>query len=906
MGPHPYDIQTASRDATSSKAASGGTASHRRESRPAENMTMKHDSNDRSTGFKRPPIGRALVASLLVLSLSACSGYKSFRRAQVAEVTGDWDQAVLEYLELVASDPANLKYRGGLMRAKIQASHQHFERAKEYREAEQYEQAMIELQQSVQLDPTNQYALSELNKMREIVEAQRSGETVESIAEMKDRKSGALAQPPVLNPRSPEPINVDFPEPASVKQIYQALGKAFGINVLFDPKLRDQEISIQLSEVTARDALEILMRTAGHFYKVLDEHSIIVVADTPQNRRNYEDLIIQTFFLSNGDVREVMTMLRSLVDSRKIASNEQLNAIILRDTADKVKVAERIIQANDKSKAEVVVDVELLQLNTVKLQELGMSLTQNQIGVELDNGGEDVPLRLNDIQYLDGNSWLLTLPNFLFDFVKNSTDAQTLAKPQLRISEGERARLHIGERVPIPVTSFNSANTVGSNIVPITSFQYQDVGIRIEIEPRVHHNEEISLQITVEVSNVAGEVGDQPIIGTRTIETSIRLKDGETNFLAGLIRSDETNSESGVPGLSEIPLLGRLFSRKSSQNQRTDIMLTLTPHIIRRANITEEDLTPIWVGTESNITFQGGSPRVESDVEGPFDEDGEDTDPAEEMRRRLQQLPRGLRPGADQQGGEDANAPPAGTELVPPPTRNPLDRRPPPQQQQEDPPGGANSVRLERLPGDLEDFGAREGAGGRLGAGVLAGALGVAVDLVPMLATAQAVQQPGIDPDPGNLPAVVRIRSPSAPIRPGEFVEVTVSVNTLNAFSHVPMIVRFDADLLQFISASAGSWFDEDGQAGVLADANAVGRMIVGASRFGQVDGVNGSGDVVVFLFRGLGVGTADVELRDVDLLDPDLNNVRSALGNTVASVTIEEGETRVRRDDKPRVNRGS
>ena len=855
-------------------------------------MKLSSSSNLRANPFKRPAPRWLFVVVLAAVTMSACSGYKSFRRAQVAEVTGDWDQAVLEYLELVASDPANLRYRGGLLRAKIQASHQHFERAKEYREAGQYEQAMIELQQSVQLDPTNQYALSELNKIREIVQAQRSGESVESLAEMKQRKSGALAQPPVLNPRSPEPINVDFPEPASVKQIYQALGKAFGINVLFDPKLRDQEISIQLSEVTARDALEILMRTAGHFYKVLDEHSIIVVADTPQNRRNYEDLIIQTFFLSNGDVREVMTMLRSLVDSRKIASNEQLNAIILRDTADKVKVAERIIQANDKSKAEVVVDVELLQLNTTKLQELGLSLTANQIGVELDTGGEEVPLRFNDIQYLDGNSWLVTLPNFLFDFVKNSTDAQTLAKPQLRISEGERARLHIGDRVPIPVTSFNSANTVGSNIVPITSFQYQDVGIRIEIEPRVHHNEEISLQITVEVSNVAGEVGDQPIIGTRTIETTIRLKDGETNFLAGLIRSDETNSESGVPGLSEIPLLGRLFSRKSSQNQRTDIMLTLTPHIIRRANITEEDLTPIWVGTESNITFQGGSPRVESDVSGPFDEDGEEADPAEEMRRRLQQLPRGLRPGADQQEGEDANEPPAGTELVPPPTRNPLDRRRPPQQQQqeEDPPN--NNARLE--------------PGGRVGDGWLAGAVATAVDVMPMLAAAQAIEQPGIDPDPGNIPAIVRIESQGAPIRTGETATVTVSVNTLNRFSHVPMIVRFDAELLEFVSASAGSWFDVDGQAGVLADANAVGRMIVGASRFGEVDGVVGTGDVVVFLFRAREPGVASVELRDVDLLSPTLQNVRSALGSTVTNIVIEEGEARVRRDEKPRVDRGS
>lgn len=442
---------------------------------------------------------RAILCALVLSSLlfTSCSGYRNYRSAQSAEVTGDWDQAVLHYLELTRLDPSNLKYRASLMRAKISASHQHFDAAKKYREADLLGQALVELQQAVALDPTNQYAQVELNKLVEEIEALEAGGQTETLEEMKERTGGARAQPPVLNPRSPEPIDLSFPEPRPSMQIYQALGKAFGINVLFDPKMRDQDIAIELKDVTAQDALEILMRTAGHFYKVLDETSIIVVADTPQNRRTYEDLIIQTFFLSNSDVKEVMNQLRSLVDSRKIATNEALNAIILRDTADKVKVAERIIRANDKAKAEVVVDVELLQLNTSKLQDLGLSLSADQIGVTLDTGGPDIPVRFNDLQFLNGNNWLLTLPNFMFDFVKNSTDAQTLAKPQLRISEGEQARLRIGDRVPIPVTSFNTANTVGSNVVPITSFQYQDVGILIEIEPRVHHNNEISLKVSI-------------------------------------------------------------------------------------------------------------------------------------------------------------------------------------------------------------------------------------------------------------------------------------------------------------------------------------------------------------------------------------------------------------------------
>ena len=218
----------------------------------------------------------------------------------------------------------------------------------------------------------------------------------------------------------------------------------------------------------------------------------------------------------------------------------------------------------------------------------------------------------------------------------------------MRISEGEKGKVHIGDRVPIPVTSFNSAQTSGGNIVPITSFQYQDVGIKIDIEPRVHHNKEVTLKLQIEVSQITGYQDGgggqrQPIIGTRTIESTIRLKDGETNFLAGLIRTDETQGETGIPGLSDIPIIGRLFGKTTSNIKRSDVMLTLTPHIIRTPEITEDDLMPIWVGTESNISFRGGTPRVESEAEGPFDDGQSSADAEEKIREQVQRLPRGLR-----------------------------------------------------------------------------------------------------------------------------------------------------------------------------------------------------------------------------------------------------------------------
>jgi general secretion pathway protein D len=610
---------------------------------------------------------QATLRSLILLlalgplaGVTACASHMASRQADIAAQRGDWDEAVLQYMKAAEESPENLAYKASLMRAKMKASQVHFEKGKEFEKAGVLERAMIEYQQAVQLDPTNQYAQAQLDRAREAWQAQRQNREASTIDQMKKKSRGTRPQPPVLNPRSDKPISMDFPEAVSIFQIYKALGDAFGINILFDPNLKDQEISIQLQDVTAQSALETLMRAANHFYKVLDEHSIIIAQDTPQNRRTYEDLVIQTFFLSNSEVKEMMTILRSLVDAKKIATNEQLNAIILRDTVDKVKVAERIIEANDKSKAEVVVDVELLQINSGQLRNLGMLLQPYSIGQTLDLGtptstggtggtggaaSTSGRVRVSDLEFLNQSNWVLTIPSFIYNFAKENTNAQLLAKPQLRITEGEKASLVIGDKVPIPLTTFNTSNTVGGSIVPITSFQYQDVGIRIDLEPRVHHNREVTLKVKVAVDQINSYRGDQPIIGTRTIESVIRLQDGETNFMAGLIRTDENNSENGVPGLSEIPLIGRLFSNKRTDAQRTDVILTLTPHIIRNAEITEEDLLPIWVGTEANITFRANSPRVESDVEGPF-EAGEETpeEIQDAIRRRLQRLPRGLRP----------------------------------------------------------------------------------------------------------------------------------------------------------------------------------------------------------------------------------------------------------------------
>src|SRR6185295_13436608 len=387
-----------------------------------------------------------LVLGALGMNLAGCTSHQNYRQGEIASQLGKWDDAVLHYMKALDDDPGNITYRAALLRAKIKASQAHFEKGQEFEKAGVVERALVEYQQAVQLDQTNQYAAAQLEHVHQAYLAQKQSRGYETIEQMKQKTRGARPQPPVLNPRSNQPISLEFPQPVSIFSIYRALGQAFGINVLFDPNLRDQEIAIDLKDVTAQSALETLMRAAGHFYKVMDEHTIIIAQDTPQNRRTYEDLVIQTFFLSNSEVKDMLTILRSLIDARKIATNEQLNAIILRDTADKVKVAERIIEANDKSKAEVVVDVELLQINTARLRDLGVSLSSYSLGQSLSVGtstggtgtggtGTTTPsgIRLSDLQFINQSNWLLTIPSFLYNFVKTNTDAQLLAKPQLRI-----------------------------------------------------------------------------------------------------------------------------------------------------------------------------------------------------------------------------------------------------------------------------------------------------------------------------------------------------------------------------------------------------------------------------------------------------------------------------------------
>jgi general secretion pathway protein D len=613
-----------------------------------------------------------LAAALLIaLPLFSCVSYKAYELGQNAEVTKDWDTAVTNYEKALQIDPQNLKYTIALSRAKLEASRLHFQKGKTLKGAADSANgperirlaslAATEFELTVKLDTTNQYAAVELGKsvrMIQDTQAAMSGDKM-SIDEMKKRAQITKVQPPQLNPASNEPISLNFSHETPVKDIYRALGNAFGINILFDQAVKDDRISIELKDVTAQQALERVMQAANHFYKVLDEHTIIVVPDNPQARRDYEDLVIQTFYLSNGDAEQVTNVVRTMIEARNVFPLKALNAITIRDTADKVRIAQKIIEANDKAKAEVVVDVELLQMDLDKTRDIGFALsgvtgpvvttiagvdaTGKPAPATITGGATNVAATLQNLRDLNSGSFSFAVPQPTYGLLKSVGNAELLANPELRISEGEKASLHIGQRIPVPVTTFTTAVTGSNNLgsLPATSYQYQDVGIKVAIEPRVHHNSEVTLKLTVEVSNLGADapgtggttgVPAQPTFVTRTIESTIRLKDGETNFLAGLIQDTNNISDTKTPFLGDIPILGRFFTETHTHKQRTDLVLTMTPHIVRMPDITEDDVAPMWVGTQNNLTFRGVSPRIESQTSG---------DPFVQQRPPIQVAPEG-------------------------------------------------------------------------------------------------------------------------------------------------------------------------------------------------------------------------------------------------------------------------
>jgi general secretion pathway protein D len=555
------------------------------------------------------------LSAALVATLAACASTSgSIRLARNAEMAQNYDLAVVEYTKLLRRNPDDREARLGLERAKLRASQDHFTRARRLSSTGKLEEALVEYQVAAELNPGNAEIERELQETRSQLRAK-----VFIREDGKTRLESLIAQSlaaPLPGADLPEdatlPESVVFRD-ASARDVYSAIGKFTNISVLFDPAFRDQPVSIDLRNETLADALNKLSSATRNFWRSTGDRGIIVVPDTQAKRREYEEEVYRVFYLSNADLKEVIDILRIVVDARRIAALTATNAISLRDTPERVNAAGKIITAIDKARPEVIIDVELLEVNRTHLHEYGLQIASppasgTPVGIDGQVSINKPGMTLRDLTNLTQADVLLTnLPGLYYRLLKNDGATRILANPQLRTTEGIPAQARFGERVPVPVTTFAPIAAGGVQTQPITSFNYEPIGVNIDITPRMHHDDAVSLALKIELSSISGSgFGGLPTFGSRSISTVIRLKDGETNMLAGLIRDEERKSFATIPGLGDIPVIGRLFGYTRKETTETDIILTLTPRIVRVLNLTAEDLRPFRVPRDGGI----GLPEV--------------------------------------------------------------------------------------------------------------------------------------------------------------------------------------------------------------------------------------------------------------------------------------------------------
>jgi len=554
-----------------------------------------------------------------LLAAGCPKGGGDYNQGAKAEALQDYDAAFTYYQKALKSDPHNANYKIKLNQARFEAGEFHIKRGLDFRKKGELQAAAGEFQRALSIDPASSIAEQELNKTAEMIaEKNQPSGTPEPTGE-----TPLASKPPQLKPLPHEPINLKMSNDAKI--VFDTIGKVAGLTMIYDPDFPARRITVDLNNVTLEQALEIASLESKAFVKPVTENTLFVIPDQPQKRRDYEEEVVRTFYLSNTvqpqDLTEVVTGLRALLDLKRIQQVNSQNAIIVRDTPDKVMLAEKMINDIDKAKPEVVVQVEVLQASTDHLRELGI-LPGQQASVSITNGtttsGSSTtsnPITFNSLRKLNGNSYTVTLPNLTANAILTDSATKILQNPEIRSVEGQTAKLKIGTRIPIATGSFQAGVGVGStggagfvNPLVNTQFTYLDVGVNVDITPRVHPNREVSMKLVIEVSSHSGDatIGGitQPVIKSDKIEHDIRLKEGEVSVLAGLFERTDTKNVNGWPGLAKLPIFGRLFSDNKTDHQEDEVLIVLTPRIVRMPEWTRANLRPLLSGTESNVQIK--------------------------------------------------------------------------------------------------------------------------------------------------------------------------------------------------------------------------------------------------------------------------------------------------------------
>jgi general secretion pathway protein D len=777
---------------------------------------------------KSPTCLRALSLLLVIACLSsleasahAQSANAWNKRGQAAEERQDYDAAFEAYRQARLKKPSDIRFVTHFERMRFLAAVGHVDRGRVLRQSGDLNGAIAEFTRALQIDPANQTAQQELDLTTQ-QQAPQSDSAPGPTEQMSHQEQtlkdlGSVSSPVKLQPVSNDPITLHMVE--DVKVIYQAIGKAAGLNVLFDPDYSSKRIPVDLTNVTLSDALRIVGTMAGTFYKPVTSNTIFVAQNTRTKRTDLDELAVQTFYLTNAsqqnDANEVTTALRNLLDpSVKVYLVPSQNAIVMRATPDQLLLAQKLLNDLDRARPEVVVDVAVLEVNRDKTRTLGITLPQSITLTPQANpntttsgstpaaGGTTTSpssFTLNSLAHLNANNFAVGISGGTLNALLSDADTRILQNPRIRATDGQRATLKIGSRIPIATGSYNAGVSTGVSSIGVqTQFTYLDIGVNIDMTPTVHYDREVTLKMKIEVSSHTSDVTisgvTEPIISQRVIEQVIQLKEGEPSILAGIIEKDDLRNNSGTPGLGEIPLLKYLFGTQSKEVKDDEVVFLLIPHIVRESVLTRMNTRAIDTGTGQSIELRHDIASDQADLLGP--------------------------------------------------NRNPIRPRPGPETSA----ANAANAMVQQLKQQAQPI--------------------VPPAVPPLTTPGQPPAQPGAQPQaqaPAGPPVSLSVVPSSSNQSVGSTFQVSVMLGNGRDVFSVPLQLQFNPAVLQLVNVDAGDFLGHDGQAVALVHRDeGNGLVTVSTSRPPNVAGVTGQGSLCTLTFKATAPGDSNLALVKV------------------------------------------
>jgi general secretion pathway protein D len=586
-----------------------------------------------------------LLVSVLLTGCATLSDEHSARGDLLMEQS-KWEEAAVAYQSALKDDPFNPTLQAKLRAAKGRVAAGHHEQGRAALKERNLPQAIEALKRAVTLNPSNpeyQAALAEALRFKDaqdrlaigqkLLKAGRLEDAAEAFAQaleldpdLKAAQDGLVQlaekqkamQTPLTGSR--QPITLKF-QSARTKEVFEVLARSAGINFLFDKDMKDDPVTIFIKDASFEEALHLILTTQNLFMRRVAPDTILVIPKTKQKLDQYQDLMIRTFYLSTAKAKDMVNLLRTMLETKRIFVNEDLNAIVMRDSADKVKLAERIILANDRKPGEVLFEIEVLEVDKTLGDKFGVTFAKQagagafpSTSLPPSITGAAASFTYQQLTNIGPAGYLFTLPtSFLVDFLKTESDAKTLANPKIRVVNNKQAKINIGDKVPILLSNTTTTPGISTGTTPaqstITSIEFKDTGVKLTVEPSIHLNNDVTIKFQIEVTRLGDKVTlqaatttqaavEQFRFGTRTAETTLSLKDGESVVLGGLIQDEDRTTVQKVPGLGDIPVLGGIFKSTTHDVVRTDVILTITPKIVRALEIPGMDDQAFWSGTE--------------------------------------------------------------------------------------------------------------------------------------------------------------------------------------------------------------------------------------------------------------------------------------------------------------------